>query len=85
MVAMAHPNALESVKASITFNEKSLYNGIQGPLVHDDNVGASIFEINKVIGTYDLIQSEHELTGIVKITFTNVFDVGVIFYGFRIA
>ena len=85
MVAMAHPNALESVKASITYNEKSLYNGIQGPLVHDDNVGASIFEINKVIGTYDLIQSEHELTGIVKITFTNVFDVGVIFYGFRIA
>jgi hypothetical protein len=83
MIAMAHPNALEPVKASITFNEKSLYNGIQGPIVHDDNTGASIIEINKIIGNYDLIQSDHEITGIVKITFTNVYDVGVIFYGFR--
>jgi hypothetical protein len=85
MIAMAHPNALEPVKASITFNEKSLYNGIQGPIVHDDNTGASIIEINKTIGNYDMIQSDHEISGIVKITFTNVYDVGVIFYGFRIA
>lgn len=85
MVAMAHPNSLEPIKASITFNDKSLYNGIQGSLIHDDNSGNSIFEINKIIGNYDLIHSDHELTGIVKITFLNVYDIGVIFYGFKVA
>jgi hypothetical protein len=83
MVAMAHPNSLESVKASVTFNDKSLYNGIQGPMIHDDNSGNSMIDINKAIGNYDLIQSDHEITGIIKITFLNVYDIGVIFYGFK--
>jgi len=85
MVGMAHPNALESVKASVTFNDKSLYNGIQGPFIHDDNAGNSMLEINKVVGNYDLIESDHEITGIVKINFLNVYDIGMIFYGFRIS
>ncbi len=83
MIAMAHPNALEAVKARITFNDKPVYKDVQGPLIHEDNTGSTTLDINKTTGIYDLILSEQELTGIIKLTFLNVYDVGVIFYEFK--
>ncbi len=83
MVAMAHPNALEPVRTKIMFNDKPIYKDLQGPLIHEDNTGSTTLEINKTTGIYDLILSDHEISGIFKITFPNLYDVGVVFYEFK--
>jgi len=85
LVAMAHPNARDSIKVSITFNEKSIPIALQNSLIQQEDLGITLFEINKTSGIYDLIHSEAELTGIIKLTFLNAFDNGAVFYGFKTA
>jgi len=84
LIAMAHPNARDSIKVSIMFNEKPLSNALQNSLIHDFS-GMTTFDINKVTGIYDLIESENEITGIIKLTFLNAFESGAVFYEFKIA
>ena len=89
LLAMAHPNSRDPVKVSITFNEKSVTGAYKGSIIHEDMTGATagqtIFELNKTTGIYDLINSENELTGVMKLTFLNTYDNPAIFYEFRIA
>lgn len=85
LIAMAHPNSRDAIKVSIAFNEKSLPIALQNSLIHQEELGVTTFEINKSSGIYDLIQSETELAGVVKLTFLNAFDNGAVFYGFRTA
>ena len=85
LLAMAHPNAHDPIKVAITFNEKALPNNFHTALVRDDKKGNTVFDLNKTIGIYDLIQSDREIVGIIKLNFINAFDNGAVFYGFRIA
>jgi len=85
MIAMAHPNARESIRVSITLNEKPLPITTPGSLLHEDAKGASVFELNKITGIYDLVHSDHELSGIIKLHFSNAYENGVVFYEFRAA
>jgi hypothetical protein len=85
LVGMAHPQARDAIKVSITFNEKMLMKAVQTPIIHDDNTGNAMIELNKSSGVYDLIQSETEIIGVVKLTFLNAYDNGAVFYEFKIA
>ena len=85
LIAMAHPNARDPIKVSIMFNEKPLSNSIQNNIIHEESNGTTVFELNKTNGIYDLIQADHELTGVVKLTFLNAYDNGAVFYEFKIA
>ena len=84
-VGMAHPDSREPIKALITFNEKPLNSSVQTGIIHEDSTGATTIEINKITGVYDLIQSENEIAGVLKISFINAYDNGLIFYGFKVA
>lgn len=85
LIAMAHPNSRDPIKTSITFNEKPLPIVLQNSLIDHEDLGSTTFQINKINGIYDLIQSDTEITGIIKLTFMNAFDNGVVFYSFKTA
>lgn len=85
LIAMAHPNSRDNIKIGITLNEKHISNAAQTSLIHEDNNGDTFFEINKTTGIYDLVQSDTELTGVIKLTFLNAYDNGAVFYAFKIS
>ncbi len=85
LVAMAHPEARDPIKVSITLNERPLPSTLQPSFMHGDDTGATLFELNKTTGIYDLFHSENEITGVIKLTFLNVYDNGAVFYEFKIA
>jgi hypothetical protein len=85
LVAMTNPDARETVRVSISFNDKPLPFPMRTELIREDSKGLALFEIDKTQGIYDIVFTETTMTGVIKLKFLNVFDNGVVFYEFRIA
>jgi hypothetical protein len=83
LVATLHPNARENAKIHITFDGAALPQNLLSPMVHTNDKGQSILEINRNTGVYEILHSKHAIRGVLKLHFHGVMETPIIFYELR--
>ncbi|NDG84567.1 MAG: hypothetical protein EBX52_05950 [Proteobacteria bacterium] len=85
IVAITHPNARETARFTIQFNDEPLPSAHYGVNTRLGDKGSALSEINRTTGLYELISSNLLLKGKVTIRFMNAVENPVILYGLRTA
>jgi len=80
-----HPQARENAKLVVTFNDQPLSTLFIGKNVKLDEKGNTFIDVNRTTGAFDIIESEQEREGSIKIFFSNVLENPIIFYEIRSA
>ena len=84
-VAVLHPEARENCRLMVTFNGQPVNQTMSGAHVKYDEKGNSLIEVTRNTGNYELIESQTEIRGILKIQMINAMESPVIFYEARAA
>jgi hypothetical protein len=85
LIATTHGNSRETTRMSITFNDEPLQSAHFGAATRQAEKGTAIAEVSKGAGIFEIIHSNVELKGTVKIRFLNAVENPIILYGVRIA
>jgi hypothetical protein len=85
LIASTHGNSRESTRIAISFNDEPLPSAHFGAATRQAEKGMAIAEISKNAGVFEIIHSNVEMKGTVKIRFLNAVETPVIIYGVRIA
>jgi hypothetical protein len=83
LIATLHPQARENAKIYITLDDQPLNHTLHSPLIHENDKGQSVLEINRNTGIYEILHSNQPIRGIVKFHFHLVIETPVIFYELR--
>jgi hypothetical protein len=85
LIATTHGNSREATRFSITFNDEPLPSAHFGAATRQAEKGIAVGEITKGSGIFEIIHSNVEMKGTIKIRFLNAVENPVILYGVRVA
>ena len=85
LVAITHPNARETARFTIQFNDEPLPAAHYGINTRLGDKGTAVSEINRATGLYEIVASGLLLKGKITIRFMNAVENPVILYGLRTA
>ncbi|NDF14038.1 hypothetical protein EB061_01780 [bacterium] len=85
LIATTHGNSRESTRMAISFNDEPLQSAHFGSATRQAEKGSAIAEVSKGAGIFEIIHSNVEMKGTVKIRFLNAVENPVILYGVRVA
>ena len=85
IVAITHPNARETARLTVSFNDEPLPSAHYGANTRLGDKGTAISEINRTSGLYELVSSSLTLKGKITLRFMNAVENPVILYGIRTA
>lgn len=83
-LANLHTQAREDSRVIVTLNDRPLTQGIAGKHVTLDPHGGSIIEVDRITGTFDIIQAKETVKGIVKLEFKFAAVNPIFCYGLRL-
>jgi hypothetical protein len=85
IVAITHPNARETARLTVSFNDEPLPSAHYGANTRLGDKGTAVSEINRTSGLYELVSSSLKLKGKITLRFMNAVENPIILYGFRTA
>lgn len=85
LIATNQGNSREPTRFSITFNDEPLSSAHFGAATRQAEKGIAVGEITKGSGIFEIIHSNVEMKGTIKIRFLNAVENPVIIYGVRVA
>lgn len=83
LIATLHPQARENAKIFITLDGQPIPHSLHGPMIHENDKGQTVLEINRNTGIYEILNSTQPMRGILKFHFHMVIETPVIFYELR--